>query len=186
MLLFIERELKIAMRNWELVAVNILTSTALALTFSALSYVGGLIASLLISSYLYTHLLLLREEELGTLDGLRLLGRYEEYFGAKIATATTLNLLTSAAYTAAYGALSTGPIDVLAALYTPFYLATASTAAAAIATATRARQALSLFITSALSLGFAASVVRGGLDIPTAMAGPALAAAAILLSKEIS
>ncbi|AAL65048.1 hypothetical protein [Pyrobaculum aerophilum] len=186
MLLFLKRELKIAARNWELAVVNALIATALALVFSAVDYRGGLLAAVLISSFLYSHLLLLREEELGTLDGLRLLKKHEEFFLAKTTATALLNLLTSASYTAVYAAASLRPVDFIAAVYTPAYLGVVSTASAFLALSTRTKQIMSLFLTSALSLGFSASLVREGLSVATALTAPAFAAIAIALSRELS
>jgi len=78
---YIEREFRIAARSWEVLTSSLLIASALGLVFG--EYAAGLVAANLVASALHSYVQILREEELGTLDGLRLLGQPEKVVGAK-------------------------------------------------------------------------------------------------------
>jgi len=69
---YLEREVKLLARSWETLASTFLIAAAFGFVFG-MYYAAGLTAVNFVVAALYGYVQVLREEELGTLDGLRLL-----------------------------------------------------------------------------------------------------------------
>jgi len=76
---YIEREFKIAARSWDMLTSALLVASALGFVFG--EYAAGLVATNLVVSALYSYVQILREEELGTLDGLDYLDDLRKWWG---------------------------------------------------------------------------------------------------------
>jgi len=102
---YLERELRVAARSWDALASVLLIASALGFIFAE-SYAAGLAAVNFVTVALYAYTQILREEELGTLDGLRLLRQPEKLVAAKFIVLFVTSLATSAVYSAVYFATS--------------------------------------------------------------------------------
>jgi len=181
---YLEREFRVAARSWDALASVLLIASALGFIFAE-SYAAGLAAVNFVTVALYAYTQILREEELGTLDGLRLLRQPEKLVAAKFIVLFVTSLATSAVYSAVYFATSLRPPELWLAPPTAAYFAAASTAAALLSTAAKSGVSLSMTLTAALILGYSISIASGRLDAAV-LATPAAAVLAITaLSRTI-
>ncbi|AEA12570.1 hypothetical protein TUZN_1090 [Thermoproteus uzoniensis 768-20] len=179
MLIYIERELKLLLRDAGSIAAVVLLAFAVAAAFSGSSYWRGLVANTLIASPVIGYISVIREEEAGTLDGLRLLASRRKVLAAKLTASLVVVALSNAAYTAAHMLIGGGPADPLALAVATYYGAVVSTISAAVALGARARPMLTAVVSSGLYLGFALAYADGP-DAPASAAASAVLTAILL------
>ncbi len=179
---YIEREFRIAARSWEVLTSVLLIASALGLVFG--DYTAGLVAANLVASALYSYVQILREEELGTLDGLRLLGQPEKVVGAKFLVLFSISLAASSSYSAIHIAASMKVPELWIMVPTAMYFAAAAAASALFSTAAKSGVTLSMTLTAALVLGYSASLTAGRLD-PAVLAMPLAALLALLALSRV-
>jgi uncharacterized membrane protein len=175
---YLEREVKLLARSWETLASTFLIAAAFGFVFGRY-YAAGLAAVNFVVAALYGYVQILREEELGTLDGLRLLRQPEKVAAAKVLALFSASLAASLFYSAIYYAVSMRPPELWLLPPTSAYFAAASTASALLSTAARSGVTTSMTLTAALVLGYSASLATGRID-PAVLAMPLTALLALL------
>jgi len=175
---YLEREVKLLARSWETLASTLLIATAFGFVFGR-NYAAGLVAVNFVVAALYGYVQVLREEELGTLDGLRLLRQPEKVVAAKFLALFSASLAASLFYSAIYYAVSMRVPELWLLLPTSAYFAAASTASALLSTAARSAVTTSMTLTAALVLGYSVSFAAGRID-PATLAMPLTALLALL------
>jgi len=160
---YLERELRLVARSWEVLASVLLIASALGFVFAE-TYVGGLVASNFVAVAIYSYVQILREEEVGTLDGLRLLNQPEKVVAAKFFALFSTSLMTSLLYSAVHFAVPMKPPDLWLVPPTATYFSAASTASALLSTAAKSGVTTSMTLTAALILGYSTSVAAGRVD----------------------
>jgi hypothetical protein len=181
---YVERELRLLARSREALASALLIASALGFIFAE-HYAAGLAAVNLVAAALYGYVQVLREEELGTLDGLRLLRQPEKVAAAKFVTLFSAALAASLVYSAVCYAATLRPPELWLVPPTSAYFAAASTASALLSTTARSGVTVSMTLTAALVLGYSLSLAAGRMD-PATLAMPLTALLALLaLSRSI-
>jgi hypothetical protein len=166
---YLEREVKLLARSWETLASTFLIAAAFGFVFGR-HYAAGLAAVNFVAA-LYGYVQVLREEELGTLDGLRLLKQPEKVAAAKVLALFLVSVAASLFYSAIYYAVSMRPLALWLLPPTSAYFAAASTASALLSTAAKSGVTVSMTLTAALVLGYSASLAAGRID-PAVLAMP--------------
>jgi len=165
-------------RSWEALASTFLIAAAFGFVFDR-HYAAGLAAVNFVVAALYGYVQVLREEELGTLDGLRLLKQPEKVAAAKVLALFLASVVASLFYSAIYYAVSMRPPALWLLPPTSAYFAAASTASTLLSTAARSGVTTSMTHTAALVLGYSASLAAGRID-PAVLAMPLTALLALL------
>jgi hypothetical protein len=180
---YLEREVKLLARSWETLASTFLIAAAFGFVFDR-HYAAGLVAVNFVAA-LYGYVQVLREEELGTLDGLRLLRQPEKVAAAKFFALFLTSVAASFFYSAIYYAASMRPPELWLLPPTSAYFAAASTASALLSTAAKSGVTVSMTLTAALVLGYSLSLAAGRMDLAT-LAMPLTALLTLLaLSRSI-
>jgi uncharacterized membrane protein len=181
---YLEREVKLLARSWETLASTFLIAAAFGFVFGR-HYAAGLAAVNFVAAALYGYVQVLREEELGTLDGLRLLRQPEKVAAAKFFALFLTSVAASFFYSAIYYAASMRPPELWLLPPTSAYFAAASTASALLSTAAKSGVTVSMTLTAALVLGYSLSLAAGRMDLAT-LAMPLTALLTLLaLSRSI-